>query len=1068
MNKLILLLLLTLSFGIKAQLSCGVSGDPNVDLTAFFQKLDKAGQQSRNARVSSSPNEINWVGLHIWVATKDGQLATTQQDILNHVTEANRQFLGANIQFFVRAIETISNDDYWELTTQEVENNLIAQDLTYNSTQGVNVYFLNSLGGFAGYCPFGNDKSSRLNEKQANAVYVLGKSVSNWYNILSHELGHYFGLDHTFQFRLDWSFDRVNDTPPDLTEYKIKQNTSSEEFYVTEFLQGNCNSGKLLIQKISDKSYRWADLKFRNNLTIIGNKQTFDIFTANRNWGSSEFEKLPTDNTMSYFKFRGADNRVRTCENQKFSSNQNFNIEIFTGQRISPNVDSYNILTPPISTTLVQNLQVNNIPNGGTELIWEISNEEENLGFIIEGSNTQSSGYKVIGFTLNGVNRFEVQKNNLSKFFRVRAANNNSYTNSGACVNDLSNFQRPQQKIKLTDKIWYNEFLQKANNFGFLDYQELAGKEQDFVDKGVAARTVFLLAKNLNITGFENLQTTCDLGDTEETFFNEFVNRGYFESSERYDDNISIGKVCDFIWKIIFNEGQRYGITQQRTDAAQVILETTPEYQSILALYQTIGYRASLENNGNYPSYLFDGNVVNQVRRVQGFEVVSNASFAKILTGAYEFVVNKSSVLTFTDAAGEELTDFILLGNKLESATNQTAAQPTLPIWGSTDYLISGESKSYEFGSPTHTDGSQLYFYWSINGRSDGMQLVAQSGYEATNQKVTITAPNVNSETFYTMLIQVYTSDGRFEEMRKKIVVRSASAPQSNSNLSIIEYYIDSDPGRGNGMQLNVSNNSVVDDLVSIDISNLSSGLHLLGLRVKGSANEWSQTITKSFFVLGNTFSAANLEHLEYFYDADDTQVQIAQVESNGTFSINKTFGNVGLYTITFRVKDSKGFYSHWKTMSYFKEPSIENSTSYLTDMEYYVDKIDSLFSPLFSTVLQIPNEEQFKLDLEISRYSVGNHILFVRVKNSEGMWSPFKSFVFNRPSNLCPENSMLQVNVSTNTEAHSASKQLTATNKILNEGSKTFYGAPGVTLEPGFEVKAGATFFAQPYGCEN
>lgn len=62
---------------------------------------------------------------------------------------------------------------------------------------------------------------------------------------------------------------------------------------------------------------------------------------------------------------------------------------------------------------------------------------------------------------------------------------------------------------------------------------------------------------------------------------------------------------------------------------------------------------------------------------------------------------------------------------------------------------------------------------------------------------------------------------------------------KGQSNISDIEYFFDSDPGVGNAINVNVTNTANLNETVSVLISSLSSGIHILHMRSKKEANKW-------------------------------------------------------------------------------------------------------------------------------------------------------------------------------------------------------------------------------------
>ena len=103
------------------------------------------------------------------------------------------------------------------------------------------------------------------------------------------------------------------------------------------------------------------------------------------------------------------------------------------------------------------------------------------------------------------------------------------------------------------------------------------------------------------------------------------------------------------------------------------------------------------------------------------------------------------------------------------------------------------------------------------------------------------------------------------------VVFTTLQAQQINRS----EYFIDVDPGVGNatGSNITIPVNSV-NFIQNIPTTGLLSGFHKLGVRIRNSNNEWSQTLAQQFYIFtiesgGGNNPTANLNGFEYFIDSD-------------------------------------------------------------------------------------------------------------------------------------------------------------------------------------------------------
>ena len=92
----------------------------------------------------------------------------------------------------------------------------------------------------------------------------------------------------------------------------------------------------------------------------------------------------------------------------------------------------------------------------------------------------------------------------------------------------------------------------------------------------------------------------------------------------------------------------------------------------------------------------------------------------------------------------------------------------------------------------------------------------------------------------------------------------------SQENITAMEYYIDTDPGVGNGVSVTISAGTPQDVNFSISTAALSDGFHVLVVRTQDASGDWGISQSQAFYVsASNTTSTANLDQLEYFFDTD-------------------------------------------------------------------------------------------------------------------------------------------------------------------------------------------------------
>jgi len=94
--------------------------------------------------------------------------------------------------------------------------------------------------------------------------------------------------------------------------------------------------------------------------------------------------------------------------------------------------------------------------------------------------------------------------------------------------------------------------------------------------------------------------------------------------------------------------------------------------------------------------------------------------------------------------------------------------------------------------------------------------------------------------------------------------VFNATFPDEFPPITSAEYFIDDDPGAGNGEPLSITSGFDIDEIFSITVpSDLANGLHTLHIRVKTAIGDWTPYIFDTFTV-DSSLSADNISVNSY------------------------------------------------------------------------------------------------------------------------------------------------------------------------------------------------------------
>ena len=222
--------------------------------------------------------------------------------------------------------------------------------------------------------------------------------------------------------------------------------------------------------------------------------------------------------------------------------------------------------------------------------------------------------------------------------------------------------------------------------------------------------------------------------------------------------------------------------------------------------------------------------------------------------------------------------------------------------------------------------------------------------------------------------------------------------------INKVEYFIDTDPGFGNGTNVSITAAANITDLlIPVDISALGKGLHNVYLRSRDDGGNWSLT-RRWLFV--KDFAAGNVNKAEYFVDTDpgfgngtDVVVSAGTNISNVLIPVDISSFGMGLHSVYLRTKDVNGTWSLTSRWLFFKDIARDN----LLGGEYFFDT-----DPGFGNGTVIPfggglgtNVPDFSFGASLSGIPNGLHYLFIRTKEANGKWSLTNVIQFDKDEPL-------------------------------------------------------------------
>ena len=222
----------------------------------------------------------------------------------------------------------------------------------------------------------------------------------------------------------------------------------------------------------------------------------------------------------------------------------------------------------------------------------------------------------------------------------------------------------------------------------------------------------------------------------------------------------------------------------------------------------------------------------------------------------------------------------------------------------------------------------------------------------------------------------------------------------SGDKVSNVEYFIDTDPGIGQGKVYNIiTPESDVLAGFDVDLTNVSPGLHVLYVRVANESGVWSFPQSHLFMVGTGSTSGDKVSELEYFIDTDPgigsgTKVSVAAGEEV-TIGFGAALSNInpGLHVLYVRVKNESGVWSFPQSHLFFvgNGSGTSNEIDYL---EYFINEDPGIGQGVTLPVGQGTEIEGNYL-IDLTGLPFGIHVLYVRVRDTRGFWSFVQRRVF-------------------------------------------------------------------------
>ncbi len=254
-------------------------------------------------------------------------------------------------------------------------------------------------------------------------------------------------------------------------------------------------------------------------------------------------------------------------------------------------------------------------------------------------------------------------------------------------------------------------------------------------------------------------------------------------------------------------------------------------------------------------------------------------------------------------------------------------------------------------------------------------------------------------------------------EVKPFYIAQSISASQNT--IDLMEYFIDSDPGQGNGTSIAITADTDFDIMAGIPTTGLTQGFHLLTVRARDDKGIWGHVESKTFYVNLSITSEQNiLQNIEYFIDVDPghgngTPVTFTEnTNLNFLTSIPTTGLSPGFHVLTFRGQDENGVWGLVESKPFFISLSTSEEPNLLTNLEYFFDQ-----DPGHGNGVGIDIGDTVAINyldsLSTAGLAPGFHRISVRGQDERGVWG----LVEQKPFYLDPARNITLIEYSLGTD---------------------------------------------------
>jgi Secretion system C-terminal sorting domain len=244
---------------------------------------------------------------------------------------------------------------------------------------------------------------------------------------------------------------------------------------------------------------------------------------------------------------------------------------------------------------------------------------------------------------------------------------------------------------------------------------------------------------------------------------------------------------------------------------------------------------------------------------------------------------------------------------------------------------------------------------------------------------------------FHFVAIRTKDIDGKWGLFENRGFYISSSTTNVG-NITAAEFFVDADPGVGNGTSITVPTGVNVNFVATVPTTSLATGFHFVAIRTKDVNGKWGLFENRGFYISSSTTNVGNIVAAEFFIDADPgvgngTSITVPTgANVNFVATVPTTSLATGFHFVAVRTKDVNGKWGLFENRGFYISTQTNNSAG-MTAAEYFIDTDPGVGN---GTPFTIPGGQSFNqnfvLPIPIGT-SQGQHFIAIRTKNNWGLF---------------------------------------------------------------------------------